>query len=64
MTLELPPTLQARLDELPAGLGAHVGRVRAIARSLGQAHGVDADLAELTYNRRSETAASPRGSAF
>ena len=48
MTLELPPTLQARLDALPAGLGAHVGRVRAIARSLGEAHGVDADLAELT----------------
>ncbi len=48
MTLELPPTLQARLDALPAGLGAHIGRVRAIARSLGEAHGVDADIAELT----------------
>ncbi len=48
MTLELPPTLQARLDALPAGLRAHVGRVRAIARELGGAHGVDADLSELT----------------
>ena len=48
MTLELPPTLQARLDALPAGLRAHVGRVRAIARELGEAHGVDADLSELT----------------
>ena len=48
MTLELPPTLQARLDALPAGLRAHVGRVREIARELGKAHGVDADLSELT----------------
>lgn len=48
MTVELPPTLQARLDALPAGLRAHVGRVREIARELGKAHGVDADTAELT----------------
>ena len=48
MGLELSATLQARLRALPAGLRAHVGRVRAIARELATVHGIDADLAELT----------------
>ena len=46
--LVLPPTLQSRLDGLPQGLQAHISRVRGIARELAGAHGVDADLAELT----------------
>lgn len=48
MTLELPGTLGTRLAELPKGLVAHIERVRAIARELADAHGIDADLAELT----------------
>lgn len=47
-TLQLPPQLQARLSDLPQGLQAHIRRVRAIARELAEAHGVDPDLAELT----------------
>ena len=47
-SLLLPPTLQDRLDGLPAGLQAHIGRVRGIARELAAAHGIDEDLAELT----------------
>ena len=47
-TLLLPSMLQARLDGLPAGLQAHIERVRGIARELAAAHGVDQDLAELT----------------
>ncbi len=47
-TLHLPPQLRARLNDLPQGLQAHVERVRAIARELAEAHGVDPDLAELT----------------
>ena len=46
--LVLPPSLQARLDALPDGLRQHVERVRGIAREIAAAHGVDADLAELT----------------
>ena len=48
MTLELPPQLSARLAELPKGLADHIGRVRGIARELADAHGIDADRAELT----------------
>ena len=48
MALTLPPSLQDRLDALPDGLQAHVGRVRTIARELAAAHAVDADTAELT----------------
>ena len=48
MALELPPPLRTRLAELPKGLAEHVERVRAIARELAGAHGIDADLAELT----------------
>jgi predicted HD superfamily hydrolase involved in NAD metabolism len=47
-SLLLPPTLQTRLDGLPTGLRAHIGRVREISRELAAAHGIDADLAELT----------------
>ena len=46
--LLLPPTLQLRLASLPQGLQAHIDRVRAIARVLAGAHGIDEDLAELT----------------
>ena len=48
MALTLPPSLQDRLDALPKGLQAHIGRVRTIARELAAAHDVDADTAELT----------------
>ena len=48
MTIELPPTLAARLAALPDGLRAHVERVRSIARELAEAHGVDPALADLT----------------
>lgn len=47
MTFELPGPLVSRLDALPAGLRAHVERVRAIARSLAEAHGVDPAAADL-----------------
>ena len=46
--LELPPTLQARLDALPGGLRDHIARVRGIARELATAHHIDEDIAELT----------------
>lgn len=46
--LLLPPQLQSRLDALPQGLQAHIQRVRGISRELAIAHGIDADLAELT----------------
>jgi predicted HD superfamily hydrolase involved in NAD metabolism len=45
---ELPPPLQARLDALPAGLQAHISRVREIARALAVTHGINGDLADLT----------------
>ncbi len=45
---DLPPALQARLDALPAGLQAHISRVRAIAQALAEAHGIDGALADLT----------------
>ena len=44
----LPDPLRARLDALPAGLQAHVERVRVIARGLAEHHGLDAARAELT----------------
>ncbi len=47
-TLLLQTLLQDRLDALPKGLQAHIGRVREISRDLAAAHGVDQDLAELT----------------
>ncbi len=43
----LPEGLEARLAALPAGLQAHVERVRGIARGLAERHGVDAGRAEL-----------------
>jgi predicted HD superfamily hydrolase involved in NAD metabolism len=46
--LQLPNALRTRLDALPRGLQAHIDRVRGIARELAAAHGIDADLAELT----------------
>jgi predicted HD superfamily hydrolase involved in NAD metabolism len=46
--LFLPSMLQSRLDGLPQGLQEHISRVRGIARELAAAHGVDADLADLT----------------
>ena len=46
--LLLPSMLQSRLDGLPQGLQEHISRVRGIARELAAAHGVDADLADLT----------------
>lgn len=48
MTLVLPEKLQERLDGLPQGLQAHIARVRGIARELAGAHGIDANVAELT----------------
>ena len=47
-TLLLPPQLERRLRALPAGLRAHIDRVRGIARELAAAHEIDEDLAELT----------------
>jgi len=46
--LALPAKLAQRLAELPDRLRSHVQRVRAIARELAEAHGIDADLSELT----------------
>ena len=46
--LELPPALTARLAALPQPLQAHISRVQTIARELAEAHGIDADQAELT----------------
>ena len=45
-TLRLPLQLQARLDALPAGLQAHISRVREIARALAETHGIDGALAD------------------
>jgi predicted HD superfamily hydrolase involved in NAD metabolism len=47
VALTLPPTLAQRLAGLPAGLAAHVERVRGIARELAAAHGLDPDTADL-----------------
>ena len=47
MNAELPPSLAARLDALPAGLRAHVERVRAIARGLAVRHALDPATADL-----------------
>ena len=47
MTFDLPGPLVARLDALPTGLRAHVERVREIARSLAEAHGIDVATADL-----------------
>ncbi|MDE2765869.1 MAG: bis(5'-nucleosyl)-tetraphosphatase (symmetrical) YqeK [Chloroflexota bacterium] len=43
----LPDALHARLNALPAGLQAHVERVRNIARGLAERHGIDAAQADL-----------------
>ena len=45
--LEIPDLLQKRLSMLPKTLREHVERVRGIARTLSEIHGVDPDLAEL-----------------
>lgn len=47
MNAELPPSLAARLDALPAGLRAHVERVRAIARGLAVRHALDPTTTDL-----------------
>lgn len=45
--LDIPDLLQERLSTLPKNLQAHIERVREIARSLSEIHGVDPDKAEL-----------------
>ena len=45
--MNLPEGLEARLGALPAGLQAHIERVRGIARGLAERHGIDAARADL-----------------
>ncbi|MBM3935078.1 MAG: HD domain-containing protein [SAR202 cluster bacterium] len=48
MPQELPGPVRDRLGLLPAGLQEHVDRVRALARELAAAHGVDSGLVDLS----------------
>ena len=43
----VPPTIEARLQELPKGLREHVARTREQARDLARLHGADAARVDL-----------------